>query len=647
MSTKIEKKLTEILSYFPKYWDGETLIRNKVIDDLRNDNTELLTAIMKNEDIKESFFISIESKYIFQKDKLIDVLRYKSYWHSSYTKYANKIGLTSEEKYLDYNSDVVLDFPHKDCVLEGGMTKEDVGRDEVYYHTILGKEEIDVLLEPKVLTNVKKYDVDGVHKVDSFSDQDNLIIKGNNLIALHTIKKRYQGKVKLIYIDVPFNTGSDSFKYNDNFNRSTWLTFMKNRLVIAKDLLRHDGVIFIECDKNEDAYLKVLMDEIFGEKNYINTIIVKSNSISGNKTQHREKTILKNKDSIIVYKKDTVKFKPQYSLKNSWDTHYNSYLEEENGNYIIKKLKDVLIKEEIISAKEKIDESSIKNKKFNNFVREHNSNIFRQVNSISDDLKKLSLENKDKVVYIKNKNDEKIFAFNGKRLSFLKNVYKNINGINELSQLLGDIWVDIDFQNTQNQGGISFTNAKKPEQLLRRIIDMSTNEQDIVLDFFMGSATTQAVALKMNRKFIGIEQMDYVENISIKRLHNVIAGEQSGVSKLENWKGGGSFIYAELFNLNQKFITKILQSNESDISDVIEEIKNNAPYLNYKINDVLSLKSLSENEFLNLKLDDKKNILLNIIDNNQLYLNYTEITDDTYDIDESTRIFNDSFYEVK
>lgn len=647
MSTKIEKKLTEILSYFPKYWDGETLIRNKVIDDLRNDNTELLTAIMKNEDIKESFFISIESKYIFQKDKLIDVLRYKSYWHSSYTKYANKIGLTSEEKYLDYNSDVVLDFPHKDCVLEGGMTKEDVGRDEVYYHTILGKEEIDVLLEPKVLTNVKKYDVDGVHKVDSFSDQDNLIIKGNNLIALHTIKKRYQGKVKLIYIDVPFNTGSDSFKYNDNFNRSTWLTFMKNRLVIAKDLLRHDGVIFIECDKNEDAYLKVLMDEIFGEKNYINTIIVKSNSISGNKTQHREKTILKNKDSIIVYKKDTVKFKPQYSLKNSWDTHYNSYLEEENGNYIIKKLKDVLIKEEIISAKEKIDESSIKNKKFNNFVREHNSNIFRQVNSISDDLKKLSLENKDKVVYIKNKNDEKIFAFNGKRLSFLKNVYKNINGINELSQLLGDIWVDIDFQNTQNQGGISFTNAKKPEQLLRRIIDMSTNEQDIVLDFFMGSATTQAVALKMNKKFIGIEQMDYVENISIKRLHNVIAGEQSGVSKLENWKGGGSFIYAELFNLNQKFITKILQSNESDISDVIEEIKNNAPYLKYKINDVLSLKSLSENEFLNLKLDDKKNILLNIIDNNQLYLNYTEITDDTYDIDESTRIFNDSFYEVK
>lgn len=644
MSTKIEEALTLIFKKFPKYWEDDKLIKNKVIEDLRNDDTELLSSVMKDEVVRNSFFTNIEDKYIFQKDKLIDVLRYKSYWHSSYTKYANKIGLTSEGKYLDYNSDVILDFPHKDCVLEGGMTKEEVGRDEVYYHTVLGKEEIDVLLEPKVLTNIKKYDAYGVHKVDSFSEQDNLIIKGNNLIALHTIKKRYQGKVKLIYIDVPFNTGKDSFKYNDNFNRSTWLTFMKNRLIVAKDLLRHDGVIFIECDKNEDAYLKVLMDEIFGEKNYINTLIVKSNSISGNKTQHKEKTILKNKDSIIVYKKDTVKFKPQYSQKNSWDTHYNSYLEKQDSGYIIKKLKDVLIENEIIGVKEKIDEASIKNKKFNNFVREHNSKIFRQVNSISDDLKQLSLENKDKVVYIENKNGEKIFAFNGKRLSFLKNVYKNINGKSELSQLLGDIWTDIDFQNTQNQGGISFTNAKKPEQLLKRIIDMSTDEQDIVLDFFMGSATTQAVSLKMNRRFIGIEQMDYIENISIKRLQNVIAGDPSGISKVENWKGGGSFIYAELFSLNQKFITKILNSHEFNISYIIEDIKKNVPYLNYKIKDTLT--SLSEKEFLNLKIDDKKNILLEAIDNNQLYLNYTEMTDSTYGIDESTQSFNESFYEV-
>src|SRR5699024_10128480 len=174
---------------------------------------------------------------IFKVEDFISMLRYKNYWEDSYTKYSNEIGLTSEGRYLKYNSDVVLDFPHKDGVLVGGMTKEDVGKKEIYYHKVLVKEEIDTLLMPKVLSNIKKYDKDGDYEVTSFSDSDNLILKGNNLIALHTLKERYAGKVKLIYIDPPYNTENDNFKYNDRVYYTTWLTYKKKmiRITIKKN----------------------------------------------------------------------------------------------------------------------------------------------------------------------------------------------------------------------------------------------------------------------------------------------------------------------------------------------------------------------------------------------------------------------------
>src|SRR5690606_28962187 len=209
---------------------------------------------------------------VFKLDEFIGMLRYRNYWENSYTQYSNEIGLTSEGKYLRYNSDVVLDFPHKDCVLEGGMTKEDAGRNEIYYHKILAREEIDLLLSPKVLTNIKKYYENGEHKVLEFNDTDNLIIKGNNLVALHTLKERFAGKVKLIYIDPPYNTGNDSFNYNDKFNHASWLTFMKNRIEVAKEILSDEGSIWVTLDDVEVHYFKVLCDEIFGRECFINTI---------------------------------------------------------------------------------------------------------------------------------------------------------------------------------------------------------------------------------------------------------------------------------------------------------------------------------------------------------------------------------------
>src|SRR5690625_867115 len=273
MDTTLLSQVKSVLLSFSQYWEEDTLIKSKVIEDLRDYKEELIGSLLSNEAIKKAYTLNINGNDIFKIDEFISMLRFKSYWENSYTKYSNEIGLTSDGKYLKYNTDVVLDFPHKDCVLEGGMTKEDVGKNEVFYHHVLAKEEIDIMLSPKVVTNIKKYDGNGEHEVTEFKDTDSLIIKGNNLIALHTLKERFAGKIKLIFIDPPYNTGGDSFKYNDKFNHSTWLTFMKNRLEIARDLLSEDGSIWISIDDDEAHYLKVLCDEIFGRNNFVNNVI--------------------------------------------------------------------------------------------------------------------------------------------------------------------------------------------------------------------------------------------------------------------------------------------------------------------------------------------------------------------------------------
>ncbi|WP_028791096.1 site-specific DNA-methyltransferase, partial [Tetragenococcus muriaticus] len=223
--TALLEHIKRVIRCFPEYWEQDALLKNKLIDDIRSYKTTVIKALLANELIKDTYSLELDGITIFKVEDFVSMLRYKNYWEDSYTKYSNEIGLTNDGKYLNYTTDVVLDFPHKDGVLEGGMTKEDVGKREIYYHNVLAKKEIDTLLAPKVLSNMKKYNANGEQNIIKFNDTDNLIIKGNNLIALHTLKERYAGKVKLIYIDPPYNTGGDSFKYNDRFNRSTWLTF--------------------------------------------------------------------------------------------------------------------------------------------------------------------------------------------------------------------------------------------------------------------------------------------------------------------------------------------------------------------------------------------------------------------------------------
>lgn len=662
MKTKLQEEINKVLSHFPEYWENKELLKSKLIEDLRNYEGEVIQSLLNNDLIKETYSLQIEDNTIFKLEDFVSMLRFKNYLPNSYTKYSNEIGLTSEGKYLNYNSDVVLDFPYKDTVLEGGMTKEDVGKDEVFYHNVLAKEEIDTLLSPKVLSNIKKYNAKGEHEVTEFKDTDNLIIKGNNLIGLHSLKERFAGRIKLIYIDPPYNTGGDSFKYNDRFNHSTWLTFMKNRLIIAKQLLREDGIIFVQCDDNEQAYLKVLMDEIFNSSNFINNISVKMSEASGIKMSHVDRRFLKIKESILLYKKSNeTRFNPITVLKESWDSEYNKILtnfslldkrqideisqKKEITDEDISTIDEILSNVSILNARNVFDKE-VEKESYSDWLKENSFRIFRTAASTS--VKKLADKKK---IYT----DSLLFSIRSVRdglLYIVKGDYSNFS-TNPRVQLLfaedyqttyvGDLWHDISTTGLEAEGGVSLKKGKKPEKLLKRVLEFGTNAGDLILDFFMGSATTQAVAHKMNRQYIGIEQMDYINTVSIPRLQKVIDGEQGGISKEVDWQGGGSFVYAELQELNQIYVDRIQQgSSKEELPQVIDDMKEQA-LLDFKVD--LEKVSIENEDFAGLSLEEQKALLINVLDENQLYLNYSEIDDSQYDVSEDVKQFNRSFYE--
>src|SRR5699024_10169004 len=474
----------------------------------------------------------------------------------------------------------------------------------------IAKEEIDVLLSPKVLHNVKKYDKDGEHNIDEFKDQDNLILKGNNLLALHSMKKRYLGKFQLIYIDVPYNTGNDSFLYNDKFNHSTWLTFMKNRLEIAKELLSETGSIFIQLDDHEDSYIKVILDEIFGRENFRNKITWKRRGGGANPSNRLNNVV----EYILWYSKSSSKFKydPVYT-KN--DENTQKYIKErlvytdENGRLYMK------------------SPSQSTNHRSNLIYDYKGYKTTKKGYSVSKEVLE-KWDREGKLVFPKSKD---------------QNINRKIYLDEYKGQPVSSLWSDIYVINPMSKERTSFSSGQKPEALIKRIFEMVTEENDLVLDFFMGSSTTQAVAMKMNRRFIGVEQMDYIDSVSIPRLQKVIEGEQGGISKDVNWKGGGSFVYAELYSLNEDFVEMIHASqNSKELSYLLQEMKDKA-YLNFKVD--LEKMTSDNNGFHELSLKEQKDVLIQVLDMNQLYLNYSEIEDSQYDISDSVKAFNHSFYQ--
>ena len=452
----------------------------------------------------------------------------------------------------------------------------------------------------------------------------NALIHGDNLLALKSIESDFADKIKCIYIDPPFNTGAAFEHYNDNVEHSVWINLMYKRLVILHKLLKDDGVLLVEIDDNEMPYLRVILDEIFGRDKFVAQICVKSNNISGNKTANKEKTVLRNKDNIIVYKKgDILKVNPQYIERNRWDTHYSTYIVfDVNGNVKeMKKFKDVLIENNIISSNQTVKEDLLGDKKFYKFILEHKKNICRLVNSIPKDLKELSLAHPNEIVNISDGNNIR-YAYNGNRISFLESSIKIINGEEKFTQLLGDLWTDIDFQNNQNEGGVSFPANKKPEALIKRVLDMFTEEGDYVLDSFLGSGTTAAVANKMNRKWIGIEMGDHVYTHCIIRLNNVIDGkDKSGISKYIDYKPQGGYKFYELAPslLNKDKYNNWVISDEYDADMLAEAMAKHNGFKYIKNKDIFYKQGYSTEtdyiftttNFVNLQYLDMLHDLLN------------------------------------
>ena len=676
----LQEELIKLLEKVDNYTVDGQLNKTIIVEAALKVDPTLIGLLIKSDTFKKHFFKEVEGVLVFDKIEFQRFVNNKSFLPDSYTAFKNKIGLTindeSLDNYITSRNDVVLAWPHKDCVLEGGQTKEDQKRNEIFWNETLAPDNVDRLLSPKAFTNFKRYEaVKSTKKekseglgLETESDalviketelnskenidfsNENLIIKGNNLLALASLLKTHRGKIKLIYIDPPFNTGNDSFQYNDNFNHSTWLTFMKNRLFYAKELLKDDGIIFINVDAIEEAYLKVLCDEIFTIDNFINVIAVKSSTPSGTKTAHKEKTIIKQKDLILVYRKSRLTtITPQYTVRNKWDSHYSNFLINEKGKYKLKKLTEVLLEKGVINKKTSISNIDMADKSFKQFYLSNAENICRLQSHKNKEAEKISRE-KGNVVYEHKVNGiTQGLYFNGQVITPLKQgihkVYKNQKFSNDLGMLLCDFWSDIDFQNTQNEGGVSFPTAKKPEFLISRIIEMGSKEGDIVLDFNLGSGTTAAVALKANRKFIGIEQMDYGSNDSTQRLNNVLLGEKSGVSKAYNWKGGGAFTYLEIMPFNQTYIDKIQAAKtKEDLLSTWQEMKEKA-MLSYLFNADLFDERLDA--FKTASLEDMKKYLIEILDKNQLYVNYSEIEDNDYQVSPEDIALNHQFYKKK
>ena len=425
--------------------------------------------------------------------------------------------------------------------------------------TWIGKGE-EPAVEPRILLHDPSKDYGD-------PNTENMLIHGDNLLALKALEQQYAGQVKCIYIDPPYNINAANEHYTDFVENSKWLSLMSARLKCLKTLLADDGVIFVQIDKEQNAYLKILMDEIFGRNNYITTIAVRMSTTSGYKIEHSDKTIVKNTEYLHVYA-GQLTMKPIYE-KTEYDDHYSYIMKPLNDNEDLFVMSSLIDEPAVIKA---FDEVGIKpttknlqrlfnlSDTFKKYVYEQRNYIGRthtapaSTKQDTDYLNSVLTDGKTVVkriyggdtYYIKSTNS----GFNQYIPIGLKfNMVDSTNDYSlQLSNILGDWWDGfyLDMGNVDNEGGVYFKNSKKPERLLLRIINNFTKPGDLVLDSFLGSATTAAVAHKLGRRYIGIELGEHCYSLCIPRLQNVIDGDSTGISSMISWKGGGGFKFYEL-----------------------------------------------------------------------------------------------------
>jgi adenine-specific DNA-methyltransferase len=617
--------------------DDGVLIKNRIVEDALNLRPELLKYLLSHEGLKNNFFCDVDGTLVFDKVKFQHFVMNKSFLPDSYTAFKKKIGLMIEDgRFISESQEVVLAWPYKDCLLEGGQTKEDTKRNEIFWSETLAPEEITRLKEPKALTGFKRYDKDGVHSVFHLLPTDNLLIKGNNLLVLYSLKERFPCKVKMIYIDPPYyfskNKPGDSFCYNSNFKLSTWLVFMRDRLKVANELLSNDGVLL--CHIKEDAihWLKVLMEELFGAENFVETFIWRNtdnpDSLSKKSRSAVEYIICfeKRKDASREYIGKGTENGDAPLLNTGNSVHELRFppntirFNIPDGTYPAGQLDRVeLVTEVQVSNHQNANEVVLKGE-------------FKWGQQMLDD------EIATGTFFLVKSNK---FSIRFQRPAGTTMAPEKCFDEQYLSKAIG-VGTNEDASTHLRNMGINFSYSK-PESVVAYFVRAITKENDWVMDFFVGSGTTAAVAMKMNRRFIAVDQMDYISTETLKRLQKTIEGEQGGISQAVEWHGGGSFVYCELAQSNAKYITAINAAKDSNTLIDIWKQMNDSGFLNYKI--IPSTIDENKADFEALSIEGQKRFLMECLDKNMLYIPFSDMESNEHSISEDDKRLTKEFYK--
>ena len=666
-------KIEDLLRSIPDFVTEENELRyNKIKEAAENGDVVLLEPLLKDPKIKAAFFAPILDSFVFKTKDFKEFLDYSSS-NNSYSQYLGKrIGLYCGDSALIDRNEVVLNFPYKDCVLEGGQRKEDGldtyfeydskkqdyvektdKRREVFFNETLAKDEIDNLFAPKAFCNVKKYTKDGSKSCASFTRDsevnkkrglsedtitDNLIIKGNNLLALHSLKKEFEGKIKLIYIDPPYNTKNptaDTFIYNNTFKNSSWLTFMQNRLTVARELLTEDGALIIAIDENEHSYLGVLLHNLFDSKYEIHNIAIVHNprGVQGTNFSYTNEfayfIIPKGKKTIVNRKiaDDEI----DWSNLRNWGTE-SERTDAKNCFYPIIVDKKTL---DIIGFGDVSEDTYHPN---GTNVLKSNKVYVYPVDSKGVERKwRYARQSVDSIKHLLRAREKSgvIDIEIGKDFGQYKTVWANpMYDANEYgTKIVKDLVPDC-----------SFSFPKSLWNVYDCLYAVVGKDKDaIILDFFGGSGTTAHAVIELNkndegnRQFIISEQMDYIETVTVPRVHEVIKREKTG-----------SFIYMELAEKNEKAMSMISACKNLDELVSIFSVLCKKYFLHYnvRVNDFINI-TCKEKEFKELPLKKQKEIFMRMIDLNQLYVNVSDRNDKDSGLSKNDIEATDAFYRIK
>lgn len=611
--------------------DGEFL-RNAVYEAAMKMDAQLIHLLLSNPITRERFFTAVDGVKVFDKVGFGWVINNRAFLPDSYTRFKNKIGLVDGHgDFIATSNKVELVFPYKDCVLEGGQTKEDQKREEIFYNETLAPDEVDRLLYPKVFTNAKRFSESGIEEgITEFNENDNLIIKGNNLLAIASLLKRYEGKIKCIYIDPPYNptSNANTFAYNNSFNRSTWLVFMKTRLEIAKLLLKKDGVLIVAIDKNEQPRLQILIEEIFqGYDVDCITIIHNPRGTMGTNFSytHEYAIFVTPKGMKTICGRTLADNEIDWAPLRNWGGE-SLRTDAKNCFY------PIIVKDDHIIGFGDVSDDSFHP---SSQTEKHGEEYY--------------------VYPIDTKGVERKWRYARQTVETiydLLRVKKTKNGYDiEIGKNFGTrktVWTDSKFDASVNGTQLlkevvptaEFSYPKSLYTVMECVESVVKDDKDaIILDFFAGSGTTGHAVMELNvrdngnRHFILVEQMDYIEPVTLTR--NVTI--QKRIAK------NFPITFFSLSRLNQAVVEEIeAASDDKTLSDIYDRLIKSG-FISYKIKPREIDKSAED--YANLSTEDKKRFLMEILDKNQLYVNYCDMEDETFGVSEKDKLFTQSFYE--